>query len=44
MHCRVYSKLKYISGDTKVYDVIMLNEENEVCYYAKSVKMRVIHP
>ena len=43
MHYRVYSKLKYISGDTKVYDVIMLNEENEVCYYAKSVKMRVIH-
>ncbi|NLP13740.1 MAG: SDR family NAD(P)-dependent oxidoreductase [Clostridium sp.] len=43
MNYKAYSRLKYKSGDTKVYDVIMLNERNEVCYYAKSVKMRVIH-
>ncbi|HOM01630.1 MAG TPA: SDR family NAD(P)-dependent oxidoreductase [Acetivibrio sp.] len=40
---KAYSVLKYNDEEVKVYDVIMLNEKNEVCYYAKNVKMRLIH-
>lgn len=40
---KAYCALKHEDDEVKVYDVIMLDENNEVCYYAKSVKMRLIH-
>ncbi|RXE59184.1 type I polyketide synthase [Acetivibrio mesophilus] len=43
MRYKAYSILKHKDDEIKVYDAIMVNEKNEVCYYAKNVRMRVIH-
>lgn len=40
---RVYAKLKNSHDELKIYDVIMVNENDEVCYYAKNVTMRIIN-
>jgi acyl transferase domain-containing protein/NAD(P)-dependent dehydrogenase (short-subunit alcohol dehydrogenase family)/acyl carrier protein len=40
---KVYAKLKSSRDGLKIYDVIMVNESNEVCYYAKNVTMRIIN-
>ncbi|MDQ2086118.1 SDR family NAD(P)-dependent oxidoreductase [Herbivorax sp. ANBcel31] len=39
---KVYSRLKEEGDEYKKYDVIMLNQYDEVCYYAKNVVMRQI--
>ncbi|MEJ6951886.1 SDR family NAD(P)-dependent oxidoreductase [Natronospora cellulosivora (SeqCode)] len=43
--CRyiAYSKVIKEEEDCKVYDVILLNDKDEVCYYAKNVTMRRIN-
>lgn len=38
-----YSKVTNQSEDTKTYDVILFDENDEVCYYAKNVVMRLIN-
>jgi hypothetical protein len=40
---KAYSKVKSESEDAKIYDVILFNENDEVCYYAKNVVMRRIN-
>lgn len=42
MRYKAYSKLKIRTDDLKIYDVVMINENDEVCYYAKNIKMRAI--
>jgi acyl transferase domain-containing protein/NAD(P)-dependent dehydrogenase (short-subunit alcohol dehydrogenase family)/acyl carrier protein len=43
-HCRykAYAKVKTRGDGIITYDVIMINERDEVCYYAKNVTMRAI--
>lgn len=43
MRYRVYAKLKDTYGQVREYDAIMLNENNDICYYAKNIRMRAIH-
>lgn len=43
MRYKAYSILRHKDDEIKVYDAIMVNEKNELCYYAKNVRMRVIH-
>ncbi|MFZ5988671.1 MAG: SDR family NAD(P)-dependent oxidoreductase [Bacillota bacterium] len=40
---KCYARLKSSSDELKVYDVVMVNEKGEVCYYAKDVTMRRIN-
>ncbi len=40
---KAYSKIRNESDDIKSYDVIFLNENDEVCYYAKNVVMKRIN-
>ncbi len=40
---KAYSKIKNESDDAKTYDVILLNDNDEVCYYAKNVVMKRIN-
>ncbi|WP_010250325.1 type I polyketide synthase [Acetivibrio cellulolyticus] len=40
---KAYSKITNESDDAKTYDVIFLNENDEVCYYAKNVVMKRIN-
>ncbi|OPZ92778.1 MAG: Polyketide synthase PksJ [Firmicutes bacterium ADurb.Bin419] len=40
---KAYSKIKNETDDAKTYDVILLNDNDEVCYYAKNVVMKRIN-
>lgn len=40
---KAYAKLKQQMDELKIYDVIMVNDKDEVCYYAKNITMRLIN-
>ncbi|MFW6306241.1 MAG: SDR family NAD(P)-dependent oxidoreductase, partial [Bacillota bacterium] len=38
-----YANLKEKSSDILIYDVVLLNNEEKICYYSKNIKMRRIN-
>ncbi|TYQ16382.1 UNVERIFIED_CONTAM: acyl transferase domain-containing protein [Acetivibrio alkalicellulosi] len=39
---KAYSKVKKDEDEYKIYDVILLNQDEQICYYAKNIVMRRI--